>query len=138
MIGTIADWRAYASERGNEAPTEATDALATAALVRASDHITYHYVARFLPGYDATLLVVELATYEAALLELATPNFFSLTYTPAQQKVLTEVKGIKWTVQDASGDIERDEATPVSTKVEAMLRPYMDRKMRVGLRSLGL
>jgi hypothetical protein len=137
MLGTIAGWRTYASERGSTAPTYAADDLATAALVRASDHILYSYVASFLPGYDETLPIVTLAAYEAALLELATPGFFSATYTPSQQKVLTEVKGIRWTMKDASTDVDRDEAVPVSTKVEAMLRPYLARKFRIGLSAVG-
>ena len=95
MFGTIADWRAYATARGNTAPTAASDALATAALVRASDHIQYAYVAQFLPGYDETAPEVEPATYEAANYELATPGFFAKVYTPGDRKVLTKVEFVK-------------------------------------------
>lgn len=123
MYGTLADWRSYATARGNSAPTDATDTLATAALVRASDHIKYRYVANLLVGYDETLSVVEPATYEAAALELATPGFFSKTYTPAEQKVLTGVDKIRWTVTGKAG--EKYAAQPVSTIIEAMFEPYV-------------
>lgn len=123
MYGSLAGWRAYAAARGNIAPTNAADDVAEAALTRASDHITYTYVANLLPGYDNTLAMVEPATYEAANLELTTPGFFSKTYTPSQQKVLTEVKGIKWTVV---GDASKNgSAQPTSTLIEAMFAPYL-------------
>lgn len=137
MYGSLTDWRAYATDRGDNTPTAAADVDATAALVRASDYIKFTYVANFASGYDATVAEVELAAYEAALLELATPNFFTTTYTPDQQKVLTEVKGIKWTMKDATADLERDSAGPVSTRIDAMLRPYMQRKNRVSIGTLG-
>lgn len=120
MAATVAGWIAYAAERGD---TVADDAASAAALVRAQDYILHNYVTRFASGYDVDSDYVDEATYEAAKLELATPGFFSKTYTPDQQKVLTEVSGIKWTVRgEVSGT---DAATPVSTKIEAMLRPYM-------------
>lgn len=137
MYGTLTEWRAYASERGDNAPTDASNESATAALVRASDHIKFGYVANFSAGYDETVEAVEYATYEAALFELATPGFFSKTYTPDQQKVLTQVDKIKWSMKDASGDLERDMAAPVSTRVDAMLKPYMQRRMQVSIGVLG-
>lgn len=119
MTATVAGWIAYAAERGTVIEDDATSA---SALVRAQDYITYHYVNRFAAvSVDETIL--DNSVYEAANLELSTPGFFSRTYTPDQQKVLTEVKGIKWTVRgDASGS---EAATPISTKIEAMLRPYL-------------
>lgn len=120
MTATVSGWITYAAARGD---TVADDAASAAALVRAQDYITYHYENRFGSGLTVDPEVVDNAIYEAAKLELATPNFFTKTFTADQQKVLTEVKGIKWTVRgDASGF---DAATPVSTKIEAMLRPYM-------------
>lgn len=129
MYGTIAGWRAYALARGDSKPTEATDANATAALTRASDYIRFRYVAILLPGYgiDFTpagydMPLVEEATYIAASYELATPGFFSKTYTASEQKVLTEVKGIKWTV---TGDSSKTYAAmPTSTLIAAMFEPY--------------
>lgn len=144
MYGTIAGWRSYATARGDNAPTAASDAPATAALVRGSDMIRLRYVANLLPGYgiDFTptgfdMPLVEEAAYIAASLELATPGFFSKTYTAAEQKVLTEVKGIKWTV---TGDSSRTYASmPVSTLIEAMFEPYILDRDAAGfmLQSIG-
>lgn len=137
MIGSLAAWRAYAAARGDNAPTAASDAVATAALVRASDHILHFWVRQFISG-DVTSPYVEEATYEAASLELATPGFFSATYTPAQQKVLTEVKGIKWTLKPgAEGPDAWANATPVSAKIAAMLDDYAPGRYRIGLATLG-
>jgi hypothetical protein len=120
MTVSVANWIVYAAARGD---TVADDAASANALVRAQDYVLFHYVNRFATGYDADSDNVDEATYEAAKLELATPGFFSKTFTPDQRKVLTEVRGIKWT---ALGDVGgADAATPVSTKIEAMLAPYM-------------
>ena len=123
MYGTLEDWRTYATARGDTAPTEADDAVATAALVRASDYVEHQYVARLLPGYDDTLPVVEKATYIAASLELANPGFFSRTYTASERKVLTKVEGISWTVVGSGRGPE--DAAPVSSLIEAMFAPYV-------------
>jgi hypothetical protein len=123
MYGSIGDWRTYAAARGNNAPTAANNPDATAALTRASDYIKYRYVANLLPGYDDTLPIVSEAAYVAANLELATPGFFSKTFTSAEQKVLTEVKGIKWTVVGNASGVHA--AAPTSTLIEAMFDPYI-------------
>lgn len=121
--GSLEGWRAYALARGDSAPTDAPNADAQAALLRASDHVRYRYVANLLPGLDDTLEVVEPATYVAASLELATPGFFSRTYTPGEQKVLTQVEGIKWTVV---GDASKSFASsPTSTLIDAMFAPFI-------------
>lgn len=130
MYGTLAEWRAWATARGNSAPTDATDADATAALVRASDYVRLRYVANLLPGYDVSLQpagfdypLVDEATYIAAVLELTTAGFFSKTYTASEQKVLTGVGSIRWTV---TGDADKTYgAMPVSTLIEAMFEPYV-------------
>lgn len=125
MAATIAGWQAYAEARGD---TVNADKGSSAALQRATDYILHHYVRRFGDGYDATSPYVDEATYEAAKLELATPGFWSKTFTPDQQKVLTKVGDIQWTVRgNASGS---EAATPVSTTIEDMLRPYLI--MRIG------
>lgn len=119
-MASVANWITYAAARGD---TVADDASSAQALVRAQDYIAYHYQNRFGSEVTVDADILDAATYEAAKLELATPGFFTKAYTPDQQKVLTEVSGIKWTLRgDASGS---DAATPVSTKIEAMLRPYM-------------
>lgn len=126
MYGTLAGWRAWAEDRGDSAPTNATDADATAALVRASDYIEFAYVGRFVAPYDGTSPNVEPATYVAASFELATPGFFSKTFTPAQQKVLTGVGSVKWTAVKADSNARIGIlASPTSTLVEAMLGPYL-------------
>lgn len=135
--GSLEGWRAYALARGDSAPTNAADVDAQAALLRASDDVRYRYVASLLPGLDDTLEVVEPATYVAASLELATPGFFSRTYTPGEQKVLTEVKGIKWTVVgDASKSFA---AAPTSTLIDAMFAPFIIDRDAAGfmLRAIG-
>lgn len=130
MYGTIAAWQTYATARGNDAPASASPTDATAALTRASDYIRLRYVANLLPAYDVTLQptgfdlpLVEEAAYIAANYELATVGFFSKTFTPSDQKVLTEVKGIKWTVTGSASKTYA--AMPVSTLIEAMFEPYI-------------
>jgi hypothetical protein len=144
MYGDLAGFRAYATARGNEAPADATDALATAALVRGSDHVRMRYVSNLLPSYgvDFTpaghdLPIVEEGAYIAAVLELATPGFFAKTFTAAEQKVLTGVDSIRWTVVgDAGGTYA---AMPVSTSIAALFEPYViDRDAsEVSLMSVG-
>lgn len=142
MYGTIADWRSYALERGDSAPTDASDADATAALVRASDYIRFTYVERFRSGCVTPDETIEHATYEAANLELATPGFWSTTFSMDQAKVLTGVDTIKWTPikMDSRTDTERpaDMMRPVSTKIDAMLSKCMpSARIGVGFRTLN-
>lgn len=136
MYGTLTDWQAYALARGNTAPTDAAAVDAEAALTRASDYVRFTYVEHFLEGYDDTLPVVAYATYEAANLELATPGFFTKTFTPDQQKILTQVDAIKWTPTGSADGA--DGARPVSTMIDAMLSPYIASKgAGIGLLSVG-
>lgn len=120
MAATVAGWISYAADRGL---TVADDAASAQALVRAGDYILYRYIANLLPGYDETLSVVDPATYEAAAIELANPGFFSTTYTEAQQKTLTEVKGIKWTVTGSTTGVYS--SMPTSSLIDAMFYPYI-------------
>lgn len=130
MFGTIAGWRSYALARGNNAPTAASDDDATAALTRASDMIRLRYVPNLLAGYGVDLVppgsdmpLGEEAAYIAASIELATPGFFSKTFTASEQKVLTGVDTIKWTVVgDAKGVYA---AMPRSTLIDALFWPYV-------------
>lgn len=72
---------------------------------------------------DEVPLRIEHAAYHAALIELQTPGFFSKTYTASERKVLTEVKGIKWTVVgSAKGEMAE---VPVSTTIAGMLAPLL-------------
>lgn len=130
MYGTIADWRVWATARGDSAPTDAEDGDATAALVRASDYVRSRYVANLRSSYDTTLQptgfeypLVEEAAFIAAGLELATPGFFSKTYTPAQQKVMTAAGPIRWTTVGAGKKTYG--AMPVHTQIDALFEPYV-------------
>jgi hypothetical protein len=63
------------------------------------------------------------ASYEAALLELGTPGFFSKTFTEADKKVLTKVQSISWTY---TGNTKGDRSSsPVSTVIENILAPIL-------------
>ena len=139
MFGTLVGWRAYATARGYGSATGLSDdTLATAALTRASDYIQYSYINLFIGGPDSTKPEVEPATYEAALLELATPGLFSGSYTPDQRKVLTGVEGISWTpVTSKTGRPEGADSMPRSVKVESMLQKYMPGKYAFGITALG-
>ncbi|WP_425070650.1 hypothetical protein [Sagittula sp. S175] len=121
MTASVADWISYAQARGT---TVANDAASAAALIRAGDYIARFYTNRLT--VTAPESVIDAATYEAAALELATPGFFSKTFTAAEQKVLTGVGDLRWTVRgDAAG---ADAATPISTTIEALFYPYMQRR----------
>ena len=139
IYGTLAGWREYASDRGDNAPTEAAEAVASAALQRASDYIRFTYVTHFIEGCTLSDDVISEAAYIAASLELATPGFFTRTYTPSEQKVLTGVGSIRWTATGQDGALtEMDGATPVSTAIDGMLRQCMPRnKPGVGLRAVN-
>lgn len=128
MAATIAGWITYAAARGD---TVSDDAASAAALVRGQDHIQFHYANRFMASYDMDSPNVDAAVYEAAKLELASPGFFSRTFTAGEAKVLTEVKGIKWTVVGGETKADSTSMTPTSTKIEAMLRPYINRAAAV-------
>jgi len=118
----VAGWIAYAAARGD---TVADDASSATALVRAVDHIAYHYLNRLLPGLDAaTLVVVDPATYEAAKLELATPGFFNTIFTPDQQATIVDAGGVKF-AQVAGMKAGFEGATPTSTLIAAMFDPYV-------------
>lgn len=63
------------------------------------------------------------ASFEAAYIEAGSPGLLSTTYTPGTNKVLTEVKGIKWTVVgDASGS---KAMVMISTAIEGLLGPLL-------------
>ena len=118
MTATTAGWIAYAALAGD---VVADDADSAAALVRAGRYIQREFLdSREYAGIPDD--IAEQATYEAAALELATPGFWSRTFTPDQQKSLVAVGDIKWQVMgNASGAMG---ATPVSTAIDAMMRRY--------------
>ena len=123
MATSIEDFIAYWAARGT---TLVDDADTNAALVRGTDYITYNYVNRFRPGCDINSPIVDLAIYEAALIEYEDPGAFSSVFTPNQQNTLIAVDVIKWTAADVDSSISGvAAATATSTKIEAMLRPCM-------------
>ena len=63
------------------------------------------------------------ASYEAALLELGTPGFFSKTFTEADKKVLVKVQSISW-VHTGNSKGDRS-SSPVSTVIENILAPIL-------------
>lgn len=126
MYGTLVEFRAYATERGNSAPTLATDTAATASLVRGSDYIRTRYVIRFIEGFDDTIPEVEEATYIASQRELTTPGFWAKTYTPGEAKTLVKVDTIQWQHNDrvARGVYGADLVVPVDPMIDALLARY--------------
>tara|TARA_Y100001973_G_scaffold57560_1_gene84845 strand:- start:460 stop:870 length:411 start_codon:yes stop_codon:yes gene_type:complete len=116
---TIAAWRTYAAARGNDAPTDASDTDAQAALQRASDYIRTRYVLPLRLSGDADNVIE--ATHIAAGFELTKAGFWSTTFTPAQQKVLTGVGDIRWEV---SGNATMEKGyrgqVPVSPAIDAL------------------
>jgi len=140
MAATLTGWRAYAEARGDSAPTDASDDDAQAALVRGQDHVRFRYVANLISGYAGAeftptghdLPLQEEAAYIAASLELATPGFFSTTYTPDQQKVLTKVGEIGWTPIVREGRVYG--AMPHSAKLDALFEPFVFDRNRPSMR----
>jgi len=115
MIGNVAALITYAGARGT---VIADNAATLQALVRASDYIQFTYISGSTCTADSDNVVE--ATYEAAIAEVATPFVWTKTFTPAEQKVLTKVGDIQWTV---TGDANNGGASvPRSTKIEIMLR----------------
>lgn len=119
IYSTIAAWRAYALARGNSAPTDASDADATAALQRASDYIRTRYALPLGLSGDADNVIE--ATHIAAGYEITTSGFWSKTFTPAQQKVLTGVGDLSWTVSgNATMDKGYSGQVPISPAIDAL------------------
>lgn len=119
LYGNITDWREYATARGNNAPTAASDTDASAALQRASDYIRTRYVLPLRLAADDERLPE--ATYIAATYEIATVGFWSKTFTPGQIKTLTRVDQISWTVNPNS-TMEKgyNSQIPVSPSIDAL------------------
>jgi hypothetical protein len=136
MAATLAGWIAYAALRGAHVPNNDNSQHA---LVRGTDYIRFHYINKFLPGYDETSPYVDEAIYEASSFELTTPGFWTTTFTPSQQKVLTRAGDISWSVTGGTDSSDAwANASPTSTKIAAMLSPYMPGRFQVGLKAVGL
>lgn len=113
MYGTVVGWIEYAALRGL---TVANDAASLEALQRASDYIRTRYVLRL--GLEADDPNVIEATYIAAGYDLASPGFWTKTFIPSSSKVLTEVKGIRWTL--TGGGKGMDSMLPTSPAIDAL------------------
>lgn len=131
---TVAEADAYCTARGIAAWT-GTNADKTAALRRGQDYIAGKYngrwtyettdngVTTYLEWQDTTApSAVKYAVIEAAAREIAVP--FSLTpdVVVGSQKVLTEVKGIKW---QAMGNGTAASFRPVIEAINLLLRGYV-------------
>lgn len=150
---SLVEASAYHSARGNATWT-GSDTLKEAALIRATQWIDGRY-GDLWPGirwklrgqaldwprveasdrdgtvldYDTIPVEVLNATCEAALRELVTPGSLSPDVTPGTAKVLTEVKGIKWTPLRASASA--NDMTLTITAVDRALAPLIGGAGRV-------
>lgn len=133
--GTLPAALAYHEARGNAAWAAAglDEGKRTAALIRASEALDALYGARY-PGEiasadqdllwprarvvwrgaelagDVVPVPIEKATYELALRELVSPGSLAPDVAAGPQKVLTEVKGIKWSIV---GGLSAQAALPI-------------------------
>jgi len=143
--GTDAGFEAWLEDNGYELPSGSLDAAVLRN--RGSGYIDGVYVPRFSgtptggfaqalqwPRTGAEAYGVEIgdtvipdavvrASYHAAYAEAVTPGSLSVSYTPGTAKVLTEVKGIKWTVV---GDASAEGSMVVRlSSVEGLLAPFL-------------
>lgn len=144
---SLAQAAAYHTARGNST-WAGNDALKEAALIRATQWLDGRYGNRWtgirwklrlqaldwprveaydrdgtVLDYDDVPVEVVNATCEAALRELVTPGSLSPDLTPGTAKVLTEVKGIKWTPLRASAGV--NDMTLTITAVDRLLAPLI-------------
>lgn len=122
MHATLAEADAYFAERGNAKWAAMSEAERQAALVRGADYIRLFYAPRLLA--ETPDEVIAEAEIIAAGYEAGTSGFFSTSYTPGQRKILTEVKGIKWSVVPESGSSGGWKA-PVVGAIDALLAPWL-------------
>lgn len=150
---SLAEANAYHTARGN-AGWAGSDADKEAALIRATQWLDGRYGDQW-PGIRWKLRAQALdwprvyatdrngttingdtippevvkATCEAALRELTAPGSLSPDLTPGTAKVLTEVKGIRWTPLRASAGAS--DMTPTLTAVDRALSPIIGGEGRV-------
>lgn len=121
MAVTVAEADAYCVGRGLSAWT-GDNATKTAALRRGQDYIAGVYNTRWTVAFDDATApnVVKFAITEAAVREIKVPGSLTPDITLGREKVLTEVKGIKWTPLKA--DAKLNDLTPVLTTIRNLLR----------------
>lgn len=134
LNGDLAGFRAYHAERGQTVSADDTEAMA--ALVRGADVVRLQYIQRITTLPSPIPDAFAHAEYEAAWIEQQSPGFFSKTSTPGQEKVLTKVGDIQWTVIPAA-DGTAASSMPVSSKVEAIMSPYVSTVAASGNKVLG-
>lgn len=150
---SVAEADAYHTARGNSAWT-GTDAAKEAALIRATEWLDGRYgeqwpgtrwrlreqslewprayaMDRDGTGIDGDTIPPEVvkATCEAALRELTAPGSLSPDVTVGTLKVLTEVKGIRWTPLRAAAGAE--DMAPTLAAVDHALAPLIGGSGRV-------
>ena len=125
---TISDADAYCAARGIGDWT-GDDASKTSALRRGQDYIAGKYNSKWLVSFDDATApsVVKYAICEAAAREIKTPFCLTPDLVMGREKVLTEVKGIKWT--PIKSDAKAQDMMPVISAIEGLL---------VGVAALGL
>lgn len=108
MIGALADFRAFHTSRGNPGPAAASDADATAALVRGSDMVRRSFT---LAVHETDTRVID-AAYVAGGFEVAAdgtlagyPGFW---VSPETGKVLTKAGEIEWTLKTGTPVTDAD------------------------------
>ena len=142
--GDDAGFADYAAANGYDVPA----GTVAAARLRGSVYLDGHYYQRF-PGEptggvdqerswprksatdrfgnainpDAVPVRVVSSSYEAALIELRTPGFFSKTFTESEKKVLVKVQSISWVY---TGNSKGDRSSsPTSTVIDNLLAPIL-------------
>lgn len=118
---TLAEATAYASTRGKTDWIASFADAQTQALRRGQDYIAGEYNARWITDFDNALApdAVKYAIFEAAARELAVPFSLSPDIIVGREKVLVEVKGIRWEPLFKGGGVQS--LKPVLTVVEALL-----------------
>jgi hypothetical protein len=120
---TISEADSYTSERqltdwSVDNPTK------TAALWRGQTYIAGEYNLRWNSTFENSAAPIEIkyAIIEAALAELKSKGSLSPISSSASAKVLTEVKGIKWTPLTVKGSSDTNKMMkPILSVVEALL-----------------
>lgn len=100
---TVAEANTYAAARGYSDWVGNEEILA-AALRRGQDYIANEYNEYWNNVWATPPEVVKYAIIEAARQELVSPGILSPVTGPDDRKVLTEVKGIKWTLVGDSSE----------------------------------
>jgi len=135
-MADVASFVTYASERALTG-ADASEADLSSALLRAQDHLAFNYLNRVVRPVPEN--VQDAAIYQLMVQEVATPGFYTKTYTQDGRKTLTEVDGIVWKPIANGNQWQNpleDRTVPVNSLVEGMLRPYTYLP-RTSLNSLG-